>query len=118
MRERDHEDTRLRPTHLVGRRQIVEEVAFEIGLYPRVGQTAHRHLTQIGSGEQRAVDVNRVARARDDGGVATIEKNPHQVAEAFLGSDRVGDFGFDIEIDVPLALVEIGDRLAQLGQTS
>ena len=92
-------------------------IALEVGLHARVGQAAHRHLTEIGTGEERTVDVDRITRTRDDGSVATIEKHPHEVAEAFLRSDGVGDLGLDVEVDVPLALVEIGDRLAQLGKS-
>ena len=79
-----------------------------------MGEAAHRHLAQVGAGEQRAVDVDRVARAGHDRRVATVEQHPHQVAEALLRADRVGDLELGVELDVPRARVVAGDRLAQL----
>ena len=78
--------------------------------------TSHRHLAQIGAGEERPVDVDRIARAGHDRRVAAVEQHPHQVAEALLRPDRVRDLSLGVELDAPRALVVAGDRLAQLGQ--
>jgi hypothetical protein len=64
-------------------------------------QPAHRDLAQVGTGEQRAVDVDRVAGARHDRGITVVEQDPHQVAEALLGADRVGDLELGVELDPP-----------------
>ena len=42
----------------------------------------------LGAGEDRAPDVDRVRRARHERGVARAEQHPHQVREALLGADR------------------------------
>ncbi len=52
----------------------------------------HAHGADVGAGDHRAVDVDRVARIRHQHGVAAIERGQHQVREAFLGADR--DDGF------------------------
>ena len=46
-----------------------------------------------GTHEQRAVDVDRVARRRHERRVARLEERPHQVAEPLLRTDRVDDLG-------------------------
>ncbi len=104
--EGDDEDAGLRPADLPRRLEALEEV----------GVGAHGHLAQVGAGEERAVDVDRVAGAGHDGGVARLQQHPHEVAEALLRADGVGDLGLGVERDAPLALVERGDRLSQLGQ--
>ncbi len=57
-------------------------------------------------GEDRPLDVDRVARARHEGRVARLEQHPHQVREALLGADRVQHLRVGIELDAELALVE------------
>ena len=116
MGEGDDEHAGLGPAHVPRRLQVGEEVAGVVLLHPGVGQAAHRHLAQVRAGEQRPVDVDRVARAGDDGGVAVLQQHPHEVAEALLGADGVRDLELGVELDTPPALVERGDGLAQLGQ--
>ena len=118
VREREHEHARLGPADVVGRGEAVEELLGEALPLVGVGERAHRHLAQVGAGEQRAVDVDRVARAGHDRRVAAVEQHPHQVAEALLGADRVGDLELGVELDAPRLLVVAGDRLAQLGQAA
>ncbi len=118
VRERQHEDPRLRPADVVGGREAVEELVGEALALLRVGERAHRHLAEVGPREQWAVDVDGVARARHDRRIAAVEQHPHQVAEALLRADRVGDLELRIELDAPRLLVVAGDRLAQLGQAA
>jgi hypothetical protein len=114
VRERDDEHPRLGPADVPRRLQAAHEVVGEVLTLVGVGQELHRHLAQVGAGEQRAVDVDRVAGTGDDRRVVVVEQHPHQVAEALLRPDRVGDLEFGVEVDVPLVLVVAGDRLAQL----
>jgi hypothetical protein len=51
-----------------------------------------RHRADVGAGDHRAVDVDRVARVGHQHRVAAIQRGQHQVRQAFLGAD--GDDGF------------------------
>ena len=118
VRERNHEHARLRPADVPRGFQAVHEVVGEVLAFGRIRQKLHRDLAEVGAGEQRAIHVDRVARAGHDGGITAVEQHPHQVAEPFLGSDRVGDLQFGVELHTPLRLVVAGDRLAKLWETA
>ena len=51
-------------------------------------------------------------------GTSAVSPGPssvqHQVREALLRTDRAAHLGLEVERDVELALVEVGERLAQL----
>ena len=74
----------------------------------------HAHVVHAGAREDRAPDVDRVRRARHQRGVARPDEREHQVREPFLRTDRRADLGLEVERDAERALVEVGDRLAQL----
>ena len=74
-----------------------------------------RHLAHVGAGEERPPDVDRVGRRRHQRGVARADQHPHEVREALLGADGRHHLGLGVELDVELALVEVGDGAAQLG---
>ena len=77
---------------------------------------AHRHLAQIGAGEQRAVDVDGVA------GLGTIAASPRSSSTHIRWLNPsfepivlvISSLG--IELHAPVALVQRGGRLAQLRQ--
>ena len=96
VREREDDDARLRLGALPGLLEVREQIL--------VG--SHRHARHGRPGEDRRVDVDRVARARHERRVARLEEHPHQVREAFLGADRVQDLRVGVEIDAELALVQ------------
>ena len=104
MRERQHDDPGLGPRVLVGLLHVLEEVL----------AGADRDLPDVGAGEQRAPDVDRVRRRRHQGGVARLEQHPHEVREALLGPDGRDDLGLGVEGHAEAAHVEVGDGLAQL----
>ena len=47
-------------------------------------------------------------------GVARAEQHPHEVREALLGPDRRAGLGLGVELDPERALVQVGDREAEL----
>ena len=51
-------------------------------------------------------------------GVARAHQHPHEVREALLGADGGHHLGVGVEVDVELALVEVGDGAAQLGDAA
>ena len=102
VRERDHEHPWLGPADVPGLVQALE----------RVDAGRHGHLPQVGAGEQRPVDVDRVARAGHDRRVARLEQRPHQVREALLRPDRVRDLRLRVELDAEPARIQRGDGLA------
>jgi hypothetical protein len=106
VREREHDHARLRPGVLVALDQDVEEVLLA---------AAEGHLAEVGPGEEGRVDVDGVRRRWHQRGVAGLEEGPHEVAEALLGPDGVDDLALGVELDVPLAGVEVGHGLPQLG---
>ena len=104
VRERDHEHARLGPADVPGLVQALE----------RVDAGRHRDLPEVGAGEERPVDVDRIARARHDRGVALLQQRPHQVREALLRADRVRDLGLRVELDAEAAQIQRRDGLAHL----
>ena len=75
-------------------------------------------LAHVGAGEERPPDVDRVRRRGHQRGVAGPDQHPHQVREALLGADGRDDLCLGVELDVELALVEVGDGAAQLGDAA
>ena len=104
VRERQHDHARARPRVFPRLEQVVEEVL--------LGPEAH--VAHLGTGEDRAPDVDRVRRAGHERGVARTEQHPHEVGEALLGADGAAHLRLGVEVDAELAPVEVGDRQAQL----
>ena len=77
---------------------------------------AERHLADVGAGEQRAVDVDRVATATAPGRRRRAASSIHirwrkpSLAPMVLMTSVSGS-----SVDAEAAQVEVGDRLAQLG---
>ena len=72
-----------------------------------------RHLADVGAGDDRAVDVDRIARVGHQHRVAAVERREHQVRDALLRADRDDRLGVRIELDAVAALVPLADRAAQ-----
>ena len=73
----------------------------------------HRHVADVGAGDHRAVDVDRVARVRHQHRVAAAERGEREVRDAFLRADRDDRLGVGVELDAVAALVPVADRAAQ-----
>ncbi len=84
-----------------------------LGLGEEVHARRHAHRADVGAGDDRPVDVDRVARIGNQHRVAAVERGEHEVREAFLGADRDDRLAVHVEIDVPAALVPLGDGAAQ-----
>ena len=65
-------------------------------------------MEDAGAGEQGPVDVDRVARRRDERRVARLEQHPHQVDEPLLGAHRRDDLALGVELDPEPAPVQLG----------
>ena len=59
-----------------------------------------RHRTHLGTGDHRAVDVDRVTGIGHQYRVAMVEGAKHQVRQAFLGADGDDGFGFRVDVDL------------------
>ncbi len=98
---------------------VLEHVADPVEELPVVVDVGgHGHLAHRRAGEERPPDVDRVRRGGHDRRVARPEEHPHEVAEPLLGADGGDDLGVGVEIDVEAPLVEVGHRLAQLGDAA
>ncbi len=84
--EEQHPRTGLRS--LVGLCEVRDEVLV----------VPHRDLEHARPGEHRRVDVDRVARRRDERGVAGLDERPHQVDEPLLRAHRRDDLRLGIEL--------------------
>ena len=73
----------------------------------------HAHRADVGAGDDRAVDVDRVRRVGHQHRVAALEAGEHQVREALLRADGDDRLGVRVELDAVAALVPVADRLAQ-----
>src|SRR5262249_50988326 len=71
-------------------------------------------VADLGAGEDRAPDVDRVRRARHERGVARAEQRPHQGRVALLRPDRRARLRVRVQLDAEPAAVQIRDREAQL----
>src|ERR1017187_53777 len=72
----------------------------------------------VGSGDDRAVDVDGVAGVGDEYGVAGVENRQTQMGDALLGADGDDGFGFGVEIDAVAGLVPIGNGTAEAGEAA
>ena len=113
VRERAHEDPGLGPGSIPGVDHAVEE---DVPRRParRCPWIAHWDRHHLCAREEWAEEVDRIARAWYERGVATIKEHPHDVAQAFLRANRMDDLGVRIEVHVEQALVASCDRRAQL----
>ena len=102
-RKIDDEHLRLREAHLDRVLELGEEVDVR----------RHRHLADVGAGDDRAVDVDRIARVRHQHRVAAAERGEREVRDPFLRADRDDRLGLRIELDAPAPLVPVADRAAQ-----
>ncbi len=102
-REIDDEHPRLGEGELDRLLELGEEI--DIG--------RQRHVTNIGAGDHRPVDVDRIARVRHQHRVAATERGERQMRNPFLGADGDDRLGFGIELDAPAALVPLADRAPQ-----
>ncbi len=76
-----------------------------------------RHPDHLGSGQHRSVDMDRIARLRNQRHVPRLDQGPHQMRQPLLGPDGVDDLGFRIDVDTKPSPVAIGHRLPQVGNT-
>ena len=107
---------RLGPCRLPRFHQVVEELLRRVSLI-RAGPV-QADVADVGAGEQRGIDVDRVRGRRDEGGVPRSDQHPHEVGQPFLGPDGGDHLGVGIERHFELAEVEIGDGLADLGDST
>jgi hypothetical protein len=67
----------------------------------QLGEKVHpghqRHAANVGPGDHRAVDVNRVAGVGHQHGVAPVQRGQHQVRQTLFGPD--GDDGLGVGVD-------------------
>jgi hypothetical protein len=96
--------------HLRARPEILDRF---LHFLEEVDARRHRQMADIGAGNHRAVDVNRVTRIRHQHDIAAIQRRQCQVGDALLGADGGDGFLFRIEIDVVTRLVPVADRFAQ-----
>lgn len=97
--------------HHLGLRNRLAHGALEF--LEEVHARRHAHGADVGAGDDRAVDVDRVAGVGHQHGIATVQGGQHQVRQAFLGADGDDGFGIGIELDRVAALVPVTDGLAQ-----
>ncbi len=92
-------------------RQRLADRALELG--EEVHAAVHAHRADVGAGDDRAIDVNRIARVWHQHGVTAIERGEHQVRQSFLRADRDDRLGVRIELDTVSLLVPGRDRAPQ-----
>ncbi len=80
-----------------------------------IDTAVHSHRPNVGAGDDRAIDVNRITRVRHQYRVATIERRQHQMRQPLLGADRDDRLGVRIEFDAIALLVPGRDRAPQPG---
>ena len=101
--EVEDEHLRARPEVLDGLLHFLEEV------HPR----HHRNVADVGAGDHRAVDMNRVTRVGHQHDIAAIQRRQGQVGDALLGTDGDDGFLFRVEVHAIAGLVPVADGLAQ-----
>ena len=79
----------------------------------KVGRVRHRHHARVPLGHNDAVLVNGIAGIRRDHGVARAYDGEQQVGEGVLGADGDDRFLVRVEFHTVVALVAVGDLLAQ-----
>ena len=77
----------------------------------------HTHTANIRAGDDRAVNVNRVARIRHQRRIAAIQRGEHQVREAFFRADGDDGFGVWVEPSAVALRIPVADGLAQTRNT-
>ena len=104
----------------VARKVDDQHLRFRIGVADRALQRLeeihtrmHRHVADIGAGDDRPVDVYRVTRIRHQHDVAGVQRRERKVGDAFLGADGDDRLGVGIEFDVVACLVPVADRAPQ-----
>ena len=64
-------------------------------------------MTDIGAGDHRSVDVDRIARVRDEHDVARIEGREGKMRDALLAADGHDRLGIEIELDTVAVLYHL-----------
>ncbi len=99
--------------HHLGLRVAFADRTFEFSEEVDVG--THANGADVGTGDDGAVDVDRIAGIGHEHGVATVERGEHQVRETFFGTDGDDRFAVGIELDVVAFLVPMRDGAPQSG---
>ena len=73
-----------------------------------------RQQHRLGAREQRAAGVDGVAGVGGEGDVARVEEGEAEVVDALLGADRRDHLGLGVDLDAEAAVVEAGERVAEL----
>ena len=107
-REIDDEHLRLREAHLDRVLEFGEEIHAR----------RQRHLPDVGAGDHRTVDVDRIAGIRHQHGVAAPERGQRQMRDAFLGADGDDRLGLRVELDTPPPLIPLADGATQTRNTA
>ena len=76
-----------------------------------------RDADDVRAGDDRAINVDRVAGVRHQHGVARVEDGQAEVGDALFRADGYDGLGLGVEIDVVARLVPVADGLAQARQT-
>jgi hypothetical protein len=106
---REAEDQHLRLGDELGDR------ALELG--EEVDSGRHAHRADIGAGDDRAVDVDRVGGVGHQHRIAALEAGEHQVGEPLLRTDGDDRLALVIELDAVAAAVPLADRAPQPGNS-
>ena len=85
----------------------------QVGGEAALGQ--QRHQDGLGAGQQRSAGVDRVARVGGQRGGPGVQEGEVEVEHALLGPQRRDDLGLGVQRHAEAAVVEAGQRLAQLG---
>ena len=96
--------------HLRLRRRFADR-ALELG--KKIDVACHPHRADVGPGNDRAIDMDRIARIGHQDRVAAIQRRQHQVGQAFLRSDGDDCLAVGVEVDAVARLVPPGDRATQ-----
>ncbi len=102
-RKADHQHLRLGNQFADRALQLLEEIHVR----------RHAHRTDVGAGDDRTVDVDRVAGIGHEHGVAAVQACEHQVREPLLGAYGDDRLGVRIEFDAVAPPVPGADRAAQ-----
>ena len=80
-----------------------------------VAEPLEPHHPDVGAGEQRRVEVDRVRGRRDERRVPRSHHDPHEVREPFLGADGRDDLAVGVQLHPEAPQVQVRDRLPELG---
>ena len=101
----EEHEARFRERHRIDRIEVGHEAKRRV----------ERQDDRLGAGEDRAARVDGIAGIRCERDVAGVEEREAEVVDALLGADRRDDLGLGVDLDAEAALVEAGERLAELG---